>query len=396
MEARAEEKANQGPGEVPTAPMAKQDDRGKPNPMGPLAGQGVGNPLGQYRGLAAPTGYMLGQSAGDVGTRVIDEKGNFIYQKKRSPAERFGSSAPAPTAGTGTGAGARAGAGAGASGFRNSRDAWGPEGEDGTLHRGEDGIAFRASKRDRGAQGRRPHSAAAGGGGVPSRSALTAADGVEESKRSGPSLVDIDQYQFSSAAASRLSSAPRASRPKSAAASTGKTTGRVPTSLPSAHPAADPGASPSLDEYQFSSLPGGDAPLIPLSSLHRSTMQKAASASELTMLPTYSPGGTSFEAMILDTHNAAEAYKKAQRLYSKRRPASGPAAGRMSGRRREIHEEKERRKKEQEEIAARGYLGGLDINAHTEHVRDRYSQKQEKLILGKRNSSKNEPTAGNK
>jgi hypothetical protein len=105
------------------------------------------------------------------------------------------------------------------------------------------------------------------------------------------------------------------------------------------------------------------------------------------MLPSYSPGGTSFEAMILDTHNAAEAYKKAQKLYSKRRPASGPATGRMSGRRREIHEEKERKRKEEEDIAARGYLGGLDMGAHTEGLRGLYSQKQEKLTLGKRHAN---------
>ena len=62
------------------------------NPMGPLAGQGIGGPKGQYRGYSAPTGYMLGQAAGDVGSTYIDSKGNFLHPKKRSPAERGTSS----------------------------------------------------------------------------------------------------------------------------------------------------------------------------------------------------------------------------------------------------------------------------------------------------------------
>ncbi len=66
-------------------------DEGKPNPMGPLAGQGIGGPLGMnYRNYAAPVGFMLGQSSGDVGSTYIDKEGNFLHPKKRSPSDRGG------------------------------------------------------------------------------------------------------------------------------------------------------------------------------------------------------------------------------------------------------------------------------------------------------------------
>ena len=76
-------------------PPLQEEQSGKPNPMGPLAGQGIGGPLGQYRGFSAPVGNMLGQSSGDVGSTFIDSKGNFLEPKRRSPSDR----------GTGTGTG---------------------------------------------------------------------------------------------------------------------------------------------------------------------------------------------------------------------------------------------------------------------------------------------------
>ena len=74
--------------ETSAAATSKADENGKPNPMGPLAGQGIGGPKGQYRGFSAPVGYMLGQTSGKVGSKFIDDKGNFLQPKRRSPAER--------------------------------------------------------------------------------------------------------------------------------------------------------------------------------------------------------------------------------------------------------------------------------------------------------------------
>jgi len=80
-------------------PPLQEVQSGKPNPMGPLAGQGIGGPLGQYRGFSAPVGNMLGQSSGDVGSTFIDSKGNFLEPKRRSPSDR------GTGMGTGTGTG---------------------------------------------------------------------------------------------------------------------------------------------------------------------------------------------------------------------------------------------------------------------------------------------------
>jgi hypothetical protein len=351
-----------GPDSAPSGGGGK----GKPNPMGPLAGLGVGNPLGQYRGLAAPVGYMLGQGAGSVGTRVIDEKGNFVYQKKRSPAETHSSAGasaasptgfPAATVGIAFGAKRNGGGGGGGSGGKRSVN-----GNKLRPQSAVDGRTKSRGKNSRAGEDGYANTTGIGGG-------------------TGPTLVDIAQYQFQSVTASRLTSE-LGVRPKSANTAVRASSARQPESLPPEHEAASSkDDAPAVDDYMFTSLPGGDAPLIPLSSLHRHSLQRASD--NITTLPTYSSGGTSFEAMIRNTHTAAEAYKTGAKLYGKRRPTSGPAAGRMSGRRREIHEEKERKRREEEEVAARGYLGGMDMDGHVDHVRNIYTHKNEKLVLGR-------------
>ena len=361
------------------------EDRGKPNPMGPLAGQGVGNPLGQYRGLAAPVGYMLGQPAGDVGTKTIDENGNFIYQKKRSPAEVHLMQGGGDEAGQGGSVVGRRPASASERGPRKRMSGSSLDKAEGS------GIAFpkNAQRTSSKATGR-PATTDAGSRPSRLRSTSNANEGYGESKSSSTgnlhSLVDIDQYEFKSSRASQLfGRGTKGTRQPIVKAATTRTPVPMPISMSSAYgeqASKVPSNKPvSMEDYRFTSLPGTDAPLIPLTAYHVDTVGTGVNASLDgidAMLPTYQGGGTSFEAMLLQTHTMAEAHKAGHKRYSKRRPASGSALGFISGRRREIMESKQKAAAEFEEVAARGYLGGMDMPKHALEVRDIYSEEPSK------------------
>ena len=364
----------------------------KPNPMGPLAGQGVGNPLGQYRGLAAPVGYMLGQPAGDVGTRIIDENGNFIYQKKRSPADRHGSG----SGGDGT-SGAKSAKRPASANVKGSKKGIGRA----------EGIAF--AKEGRAGSTSRPSTTGTNGRSRRGHNQPPANDGFGESKASSSgalhTLVDIDRYEFKSSKASQLFGSTDDSgggsggegRPRSSNAATTRRPVPMPLSMPAAYgEQASKMASTSpaaMEDYMFTGLPGTDAPLIPLVAYHQGNLGVGMSSTTDGMngiiLPTYEGGGTSFEAMLLQTHTMAEAHKEGHRKYSRRRPASGSALGAISGRRREIMESKEKEAAKFEEVAARGYLGGMvPLTKHAEDVGKIYSEKQKKLKLGQKHTKK--------
>ena len=153
----------------------------------------------------------------------------------------------------------------------------------------------------------------------------------------------------------------------------------------------------AMEDYRFTGLPGTDAPLIPLVAYHQGNIDLGVGMNSTTdgmngiILPTYEGGGTSFEAMLLQTHAMAEAHKEGHRRYSRRRPASGSALalGAISGRRREIMESKEKKAAEFEEMAARGYLGGMaPLTEHAVDVEKIYSEKQKKLKLGQKHTKK--------
>ena len=222
------------------------------------------------------------------------------------------------------------------------------------------------------------------------RSTSNANEGYGESKSSSTgnlhSLVDIDQYEFKSSRASQLfGRGTKGTRQPIVKAATTRTPVPMPISMPSAYgeqASKVPSNKPvSMEDYRFTSLPGTDAPLIPLTAYHVDTVGTGVNASldgVDAMLPTYQGGGTSFEAMLLQTHTMAEAHKAGHKRYSKRRPASGSALGFISGRRREIMESKQKAAAEFEEVAARGYLGGMDMPKHALEVRDIYSEEPSK------------------
>ena len=160
-------------------------------------------------------------------------------------------------------------------------------------------------------------------------------------------LMDIDQYEFKSASASRLFSegaSDRQGEGRSVKVAKTRTPVPKPISMPSSASGKDMSKTVSLEDYHFTSLPGTEAPLIPLTAYHLNNVGVGLSATSDgrgTTLPAYQRGGTSFETMLLQTHTMAEAHK-GHKMYSRRRPASGSALGLISGRRREIMEKKEK------------------------------------------------------
>ena len=270
-----------GGGRASTAPTGTSrpaaSQTGKPNPMGPLAGQGVGSPLGQYRDLAAPVGYMLGQSASDVGTKVIDENGNFIYQKKRSPGEIHGVSEGSNAAGKGSNLSGRRPVSANVGGPRNDSN-------DSMLKPNKDGIAFtkeisRASRQTT----EQPSTAGMSHKGNQSQS-YTKKGNAKSKAPIGNNihgLMDIDQYEFKSASASRLFSegaSDRQGEGRSVKVAKTRTPVPKPISMPSSASGKDMSKTVSLEDYHFTSLPGTEAPLIPLTAYHLNNVGVGLSA----------------------------------------------------------------------------------------------------------------------
>ena len=394
------------------------NDKTSANPMGPLAGQGIGGPLGQYRMQAAPVGNMLGQSSGQVGSRYIDDSGNFVHPTRRSPAEAAGvkTSVNGSNSGTSTSNRNRPQSAAqygnetldsddGGHGFeRDDRDGRNDR-EQGQNYRSQQPPKTRPHSTD---GTRRPPKGKASKG--PAIQVNTAYGGYEKGNltreqgqqdRGGQSLpISVKQDNIINISKFEYSHVVGSNRPGSAShANQSQTKMKKPPSIEEFKflPANTPGTSTAphmglpnglrggeLEEYQSNF---GESLDVPLTSFHESAAAQGMSS--------YESGGAGFEQMLLSQHSAKKKGVHTQQPYtpSARLHPQGHgenAHSNANSRRAQVEQEKARKKQEEEAIAATGYLGGLDMMKHYDGLMQLYNTENPKLTLGQKHGQQQE------